>query len=204
MNYQLYRGATAVGSPVAGTNAAISFGNQTVAGTYTVVATNASTNCSRSMSGSTTITTIPRPTSTITVNGTSLQELSICEGGSATLWINFTGTGPFQYSLNGAAIVTNTGYPEKITISPSATTTYQISSLSDTKCTALDADRIGTVTVNVNPLPTLTSATQLDVCSNSSVNYQPVSSIDGSTFSWSRAVVAGISNAGSSGSGSIV
>ena len=40
VNYQLYRDdTTAVGSPVAGTGSALNFGNQTVAGTYTVKGT---------------------------------------------------------------------------------------------------------------------------------------------------------------------
>ena len=52
INYQLYRGATSVGAAVPGTSEAISFGNQTVAGTYTVIATNATTSCVQNMTGS--------------------------------------------------------------------------------------------------------------------------------------------------------
>src|SRR5207253_7847377 len=44
VNYQLKRGGSNVGSPVAGTGSALNFGNQTDAGTYTVVATNNSAN----------------------------------------------------------------------------------------------------------------------------------------------------------------
>ncbi|MEP7376328.1 MAG: HYR domain-containing protein [Chitinophagaceae bacterium] len=62
INYQLFRGATSVGSPVAGTNAAISFGNQNTAGTYTVVATNASTGCTNNMTGSAAVTGGTLPT----------------------------------------------------------------------------------------------------------------------------------------------
>ena len=62
VTYQLYRGGTTtVGSPVNGTGNAISFGNQTVAGTYTVVATRTDGGCTSNMTGSQTITvnTIP-------------------------------------------------------------------------------------------------------------------------------------------------
>src|SRR6185437_4935732 len=45
VNYQLKLGSTLIGSPVAGTGSAISFGPQTTAGTYTVAATNATTTC---------------------------------------------------------------------------------------------------------------------------------------------------------------
>jgi hypothetical protein len=43
VEYQLYLGAAPVGTPVAGTGAGISFGQQTAAGTYTVEATSLTT-----------------------------------------------------------------------------------------------------------------------------------------------------------------
>jgi len=49
VNYQLYNGSSATGSAVAGTGSAISFGNQTSAGTYTVAATNTTTTCTKNM-----------------------------------------------------------------------------------------------------------------------------------------------------------
>ena len=47
-SYQLYLGITAVGAPVSGTGSAISFGPQTAAGVYTVVA-NPGTSCASAM-----------------------------------------------------------------------------------------------------------------------------------------------------------
>jgi uncharacterized protein YjdB len=61
INYQLYNGAVPVGTPVAGTGLSISFGNQTAAGTYTVVATNATTGCTNNMTGSATATLLAGP-----------------------------------------------------------------------------------------------------------------------------------------------
>src|SRR5207248_2692605 len=57
VSYQLYRngGTISVGSPVSGTGAAISFGNQTTADTYTVVATRTSGGCNANMTGSATV-----------------------------------------------------------------------------------------------------------------------------------------------------
>ncbi len=52
VNYQLQLDGFNVGAVVPGTGNAISFGNQTQAGVYTVVATNAATNCTQNMSGS--------------------------------------------------------------------------------------------------------------------------------------------------------
>jgi autotransporter-associated beta strand protein len=56
--YQLRLNGVNIGSPVSGTGSSISFGNQTAAGTYSVVATNISSGaCSQIQSGSVLITT---------------------------------------------------------------------------------------------------------------------------------------------------
>jgi hypothetical protein len=52
VNYQLKLNGSNTGAPVAGTGASISLGTQTVSGTYTAVATNATTGCTSSMNGS--------------------------------------------------------------------------------------------------------------------------------------------------------
>ena len=61
INYQLYNGGSAVGAPMAGTGAALDFGAQTAAGTYTVMATNAATGCVNNMAGSAVIAINPLP-----------------------------------------------------------------------------------------------------------------------------------------------
>ena len=57
VSYQLYQGATAVGSPVTGTGSAITFAAQSAAGTYTVQGTRGT--CTILMTGNATITTSP-------------------------------------------------------------------------------------------------------------------------------------------------
>ena len=52
VHYQVFRNGIPTGSAFPGTNAAIDFGLQTAAGTYSIVATNAVTGCTSSMSGS--------------------------------------------------------------------------------------------------------------------------------------------------------
>jgi gliding motility-associated-like protein len=74
--------------------------------------------------------------------------------------------------------------------------------------TANGCTRNETVYVKVNPTPSLSSTlTPASICSNSSFTYTPASAtqlISGSySFSWSRAVVAGISQAASTGVGNI-
>lgn len=73
INYQLVLdGTTNVGSPVSGTGAALSFGSFTVAGTYTVVATDAVSGCTAAMTGSAVITAAMVPADfTVTGGGTA-------------------------------------------------------------------------------------------------------------------------------------
>jgi len=76
ISYQLYIGTTPVGSSVAGIGAAIDFGLQTTAGTYTVMATNTTTGCSSNMSDSA-IVAINPPATLYTVTGGG----NYCAGG---------------------------------------------------------------------------------------------------------------------------
>ncbi|MCE1198251.1 MAG: gliding motility-associated C-terminal domain-containing protein, partial [Marinilabiliales bacterium] len=60
------------------------------------------------------------------------------------------------------------------------------------------------VVVPVNPLPLLSSSLSPPaVCNNSLFTYFPSSIMAGATFTWSRAAVAGISNAAAAGSGNV-
>ena len=64
VSYQLYNNDVPIGLPVTGTGA-LNFGLQTAAGTYTVVASNATTSCTNNMSGSATVIINPLPTPVI-------------------------------------------------------------------------------------------------------------------------------------------
>ena len=83
--YQLKLGIVNIGDPVAGTGAAINFGNQGK-GTYTVIATSTSTGCTSNMSGSAIITQTgtkpgkPGPISLVPVNNVRNK----CGGGNFT------------------------------------------------------------------------------------------------------------------------
>jgi hypothetical protein len=101
VNYQLFRGASPVGSPVAGTGSAISFGNQTTAGTYTVVGTNATAGCSTNMTGSAVVTVNPTP-SIFNVTGGG----SFCTGGTGVaVGLSGSQTGVNYQLFNGASPV---------------------------------------------------------------------------------------------------
>jgi uncharacterized protein YjdB len=109
LQYELYVGGTLVSGPITGTGSAISFGLQTVAGTYTVLATDVSTTCSSDMTGSSTISIVPLPTLyTVTGGG------SYCAG-SAGVDIALTGSEAgityqlYNGSLAVGAALTGTG-----------------------------------------------------------------------------------------------
>ncbi len=61
---------------------------------------------------------------------------------------------------------------------------------------------VSNVTVSVNKPPVLSSSsTPPAICSGAVFNYTPTSAVEGTTFTWTRAVVSGISNAAATGSG---
>ena len=101
VTYQLkLNGATNVGAPVAGTGAAISFGNQP-AGTYTVVATNTTTSCSNNMTGSAVIALYP----TLTVTPT-LTQPTTCVSADGAISIALSGApGPYTFAWTGTGVV---------------------------------------------------------------------------------------------------
>jgi hypothetical protein len=108
ISYQLRNGTTNVGSPVAGTGEAISFGNVTAAGTYTVVTTGS---CATNMNGNATVSIDTPPT---TSNAGADQ---VVNGTSTTLAANTPATG----NTGTWSIVSGVGGSFGNTSSPSST-----------------------------------------------------------------------------------
>ncbi len=101
IKYQLYKGATPVGSPVSGTTTTLDFGKQTVAGTYTVVATNAVTTCKSNMMADATVSINPLP-AVYTVSGGG----SYCADGVG-MKVNVSGSqSGINYQLYNAGVLT--------------------------------------------------------------------------------------------------
>ena len=55
------------------------------------------------------------------------------------------------------------------------------------------------VTVTVDPTPVLSNTAPAGICNNTVFNYTPASATTGTTFAWSRALVAGITNGAATG-----
>ena len=100
VNYQLFRGLTAVGSAITGTGGALDFGNQTTGGTYTVVATNNNTSCMNNMTGSAIVTAGSAPTA-FNVTGGGV----FCSGPGVSVGLSGSETGVSYQLLRGATSV---------------------------------------------------------------------------------------------------
>ncbi len=152
--------------------------------TYTVTGTDAN-GCTNT--ATVTVTVNPPPTITITPSSST-----ICSGSSTTL----TAGGAVSYVWNDGASDFSTD--PTIMVSPLATTTYTVTGTNANGC-------IGTrtVTVTIRPLPILTNANPPDLCSSHLFTFNPTPSIAGTTWTWTRAAVSGISPATSNGSGNI-
>lgn len=156
INYQLYNGASAVGSPVAGTGAAISFGNQTVSGTYTVLATNTTTSCSVAMTGSAVVVINPAPTAyTLTGSG------SYCSGGSGLAIGLANSQSGISYQLYSGAstvgsAVAGTGSAISFGTYTAAGTYTVLATNTSTTCTGA---MTGSSSVSIDPLPAVYSVT---------------------------------------------
>ncbi|HRN78627.1 MAG TPA: T9SS type A sorting domain-containing protein [Ferruginibacter sp.] len=104
---------------------------------------------------------------TITVNARPTALLSgthtICEGRSATLTIQVTGSGLISGTLSGGIPFSGTAPTITVVVSPTTTTMYSIQTLQDGLCSALPAQMIGSSTVNVNTLPASISVTPATV-----------------------------------------
>ncbi len=110
INYQLYNGLAPVGGTVSGIGAPLNFGLQTLAGRYTVVATNATTACVSQMPDTTTITVIPVVTPAVTINTLSSV---ICTGDTLALsaaGINGGISPIYDWLVNGVNRATGANY----------------------------------------------------------------------------------------------
>ncbi len=102
------------------------------------------------LTGIATVTVNERPTGDITGSAT------ICNGENTDLTFNLSGVGPWDITYNDGAdhTITVNSSPHTLSVSPSTTTTYTITGLSDSQCVSLTGDLTGAAVVTVNPRPT--------------------------------------------------
>ena len=157
LNYQLFNGTTPVGAALTGTGSSLDFGFKTTAGSYTVVATNPATGCTRNMSGTSTISINSLP-SVYTVTGGG----GYCTGGTGVhVGLNNSNIG-ISYQLfnsgvsTGLPVVSGTGIPIDFGIMSTAGTYTVVATNTVTACAS---NMAGSTVVSVNPLPTAYTVT---------------------------------------------
>ena len=150
----------------------------------------------------------------ITVNPTpvinSVKSFTVCNGSIFTDTVKSTTTG-VKYSWIRAAVIGGDGLGSskdstgiiKDTLTNSTTspiTVTYVFTLVANGCSNKDS-----IKVVVNPTPKLSGThTPSAICDSTLFSYTDTSATTGTTFSWSRAAVTGISNIGSSGTGASI
>jgi gliding motility-associated-like protein len=127
---------------------------------------------------------------------------TLCAGSSITFTNNSTASGTF--GTIGSGIIDFADGSPTATVPAGGTVTHTYATpgtfqvtfqaQSSNSCTR----NITPIAVTVNPVPVVNSAATGTICTGNAQNYTITSSIAGSTFSWSRPAVAGISNAAAS------
>jgi endonuclease I len=116
--------------------------------------------CTGTSSGSATITPRSRPAATV------LGTASVCAGGSTTISASLTGTAPWNLMWSDGVPQNGiTSSPATRLVSPSTTTTYTLTSLSDAYCTGTAT---GSAIVTVRTLPTATVSGSTAICAGGS------------------------------------
>jgi len=150
-------------SSLSSTSIANPIATPTTTQTYTV--TTSFNGCS-SPSDSVLVTVSPKPTSVIS------GSQSVCNGATASVSVALTGVGPWNLTYTNGSTSTNvTGIltsPYTFTTPAiSASTTYTISALSDSRCSSGPADRTGSAVISLITPPTVTiAASAASVCFN--------------------------------------
>ena len=167
VTYQLKNSSNAnVGLPVAGTGSAISFGPQTVAGTYTVLATKNSNSTTATMTGSATIIINQLPV--VSLNTPPAQ----C-GGSATLDAGNAGS-TFLWSDNSTTE----------TINAATTGTYTVTVTNTNTCSAS-----ASVLVTINTPPSISfSITNANICAGTPTT---ITANGATSYLWSNSATTG-------------
>ncbi|MBL7905596.1 MAG: DUF11 domain-containing protein [Bacteroidales bacterium] len=177
ITYQLYRDGVAVGSPVNGTGSALSFGNQTTAGTYTVTATNAAGPCTSDMNGSAIITILSVPSQPSAISGSS----SPCSGTSQTYSVtNVSGT-TYTWTVPATWAITAGQGTNSITVT-AGTSNGNLSVTPSNTCGNGTARTLAVTTTTVPVEPSIISGST-NPCSGTSQVYS-VTNVAGVTFTW--------------------
>ncbi|MFL9482766.1 PKD domain-containing protein [Chitinophagaceae bacterium LWZ2-11] len=195
---------TTTGIPASGTGnmASVSSINSSVIPQVSHITVTPAANTCGGTAQSFTITVNPIPVLTSILNTGN-----ICSGStfhysptSTTTGANFTWSRTAIAGISNAT-ATGTGDPNEILVN-TTTVPVQVTYVYTVTANGCPSAATYNVTVTVNPAATLSSSlTPPAICSGVLFSYLPASAVAGTSFTWSRAAVAGISNAAASGNG---
>ena len=138
---------------------------------YTLTAISDATTCAGTYSGTASVTVNTKPTGTI--SGTP----TICTGGNTNLSVALTGTAPWSLTYsNGTAPTTVNGIstsPYSIAVSPTTTTNYTLTAISDATTCAGTYSGTASVTTNIcctNPTGTISGTQTICVGGNTNLS----------------------------------
>ncbi len=180
IRYQLYKDGITSGAAVIGTGSAITFGNRTAAGIYTVIATNTTTSCTNNMPGSVLIVINPIPTANAGADQSIAYGTSVTLAGTAG-----AGTAPLGYVWMPQASIAAGG----TTLTPQTTNLYTTTTftllVTDSKgCAA--SDNVIVLLNGGNPLSVACTATPGAICNNgASVQLYAVAAGGSGTYDYS-------------------
>ena len=182
VSYQLLRNGVATNAPLPGTGSALSFGGQSVAGTYTVQVFGGTGFCTGpfTLPGSVTITVNQPPTAPTNVNGIN----SITCGQSTTLSVSGGSAGSgttYEWYADGCGSGPILGVGTLLTVSPISTTTYYVRRVGVSPCSNITSCASLQVTVNPLPSPLTVGA---DICEGSSATITASGAGTGQGYLW--------------------
>jgi hypothetical protein len=181
VSYAVYYGSSATGYAT-GTGAPITFGLMTVAGIYTVQATDALSGCKRNMSGSATVTITTPAVPTVSI--TTATGDTVCAGGPRLFTaVPGAGTGgslpTYTWKVNGVPVSSGLSTYSFI---PASGDVVQVTMTSSAACVS-PATAIGVMTVTVLPSGMPAVSMSIDpgdtVCMFSMTNYTATGTFGG-------------------------
>lgn len=185
-NFEIFDGNVPTTYTNITTNPYIISVNPTVATTYNVNYIQDANNCfsqSTDVGVPVTLNHYTRPTASISGDNT------ICNGGQSTITLNLTGTGPWEveyYDGNGNTTLTGiTSSPYTFNVTPSASTTYTLATVSDAYCTAIGSGMTGSADITVNQPPAITTPpTDQSRCQGDVAVFTALASGTGISYQW--------------------
>jgi len=186
INYQLYNGAAAVGVPMSGIGASLSFGTITIAGVYSITAIDPLSSCTSNMSGTATIVVNPLP-AVFTVSGGG----SYCSGTSGLNILLSGSVVGISYQLFDGGVaasspVAGTGAAISFGLHTAGTYTV-VATNTSTGCTSNMTGSAVVIPVMLTPTVSIIATPGGSVCTGLPVTYgaAPVNGGTAPTYVWS-------------------